>query len=343
MRKTVVASVLVLVILLGSFFYLNYQMNSGRIGAGENRPFEIIQGEGVTIVGKKLEEEKLIKNDLYFDLYIWLQGLKGNKVVLLPGKYDISPNLSIPEIVYIMSHGKEKPTRITFAEGLRSVDMAEKVTEKGRDGGAFLKLAKTPDNFSGEFPFLKDKNVKSLEGFLFPDTYDFSPKDNEQDMIVKILRNFDRKFDSPMRAQAQSQDHSIFEIITMASLIEKEARINYQDQSGYVDAQIVSGIFWKRVAEERTLQSCATLAYILGVDKKQYSYEDTQIQNPFNTYLNKGLPPGPISNPGLLAIQAALNPKTTEFNYFLSDPKTGKMVFSRTIDEHNANKVKYGL
>jgi len=343
MRKTVVAIVVALAIIIGSFFYLNYRMNSSRSGIGETRPFEIIQGEGVTIVGKKLEEEKLIKNDLHFDLYVWWEGLKGNNVALLPGTYEISPNLTIPEIAYLISHGKEKPTRITFAEGLTNADLAKKITDKGRDGAAFLKVTKEPAKFTDEFSFLKDPRIKNLEGFLFPDTYDFSEKDNEQDMATKMLRNFNRKLDSMMRAKAQTEGRSIYEIITMASLIEKEARINYQDQNGYEDAQIVSGIFWKRVAEARTLQSCATLAYILGVDKKQYSYEDTQIQDPYNTYLNKGLPPGPISNPGLLAIQAALNPKTTDFNYFLSDPVTGEMVFSRTIEEHNANKVKHGL
>ena len=100
---------------------------------------------------------------------------------------------------------------------------------------------------------------------------------------------------------------------------------------------------WKRINENRTLQSCATLAFILGENKKQYSFEDTRIDSPYNTYLNKGLPPGPINNPGLVSIKAAIYPEATNYNYFLTDPKTGQTIFSKTIDEHNANKTKYGL
>jgi UPF0755 protein len=109
------------------------------------------------------------------------------------------------------------------------------------------------------------------------------------------------------------------------------------------DMKTVAGIFWKRVKDEYLLQSCATLAYILGEDKTQYSYEDTQINSVYNTYLNPGLPPGPVSNPGLNAIQASINPEENDYYYFLSDPKTGKTIFSKTLEEHNLNKVRYGL
>jgi UPF0755 protein len=105
--------------------------------------------------------------------------------------------------------------------------------------------------------------------------------------------------------------------------------------------KIVSGIFWDRIKNGEALGSCATLAYILGVNKPQYSLEDTRIESPYNTYKYRGLPPGPIANPGFNAINAAIYPEFTDYNYFLSDPETGKTIYSRTLDEHNANKYRY--
>jgi UPF0755 protein len=105
--------------------------------------------------------------------------------------------------------------------------------------------------------------------------------------------------------------------------------------------EIVSGLFWDRIKNRQALESCATLAYILGENKAQYSLEDTQINSPYNTYRNRGLPPGPITNPGLNAIKAAIYPIYTDYNYFLSDPKTGDTIWSKTFEEHKQNKWKY--
>ncbi|MDP2736501.1 MAG: endolytic transglycosylase MltG, partial [bacterium] len=134
--------------------------------------------------------------------------------------------------------------------------------------------------------------------------------------------------------EIKKQNKTIFEIVTMASIIEKEVRSTD-------DMKIVSGIFWNRIKNGQGLESCATLAYILGVNKPQYSVEDTKIDSPYNTYKYRGLPPGPIANPGFNAINAAVYPENTNYNYFLSDPETGKTIFSKILDEHNANKYKY--
>jgi UPF0755 protein len=120
----------------------------------------------------------------------------------------------------------------------------------------------------------------------------------------------------------------------MASVIEKEVR-------SANDMKIVSGIFWNRIKNGQALESCATLAYILGVNKSQYSYEDTRINSPYNTYINRGLPAGPIANPGLKAIEAAIYPEDTAYNYFLTASETGETIFSKTYQEHLNNKNKY--
>ena len=151
-----------------------------------------------------------------------------------------------------------------------------------------------------------------------------------------MLNDFGLKIDAGMRESIQKQGKTLREAIIMASVIEMEVKSEE-------DRKIVSGIFWNRIEKGMPLQSCATLAFVLGENKKQYTYEDTQIKSPYNTYLNAGLPPGPIGNPGLASIEAAANPKDTDYFYFLSDPKTGKTVFSKTAEEHNANKDRYGL
>lgn len=178
------------------------------------------------------------------------------------------------------------------------------------------------------------KQAAGYEGYLFPDTYRVYKDFTAKDLIDKMRANFERKLTADLRADIKNSGHSEKEIIIMASILQKEVRTEEE-------MKIVSGIFWDRIKIGQALQSCATLAYILGVNKAQYSYEDTQIVSPYNTYLHRDLPPGPVSNPGLVAIKAAIDPTKTDYNYFLSRPDTGETVFSVTLDEHNAAKAKY--
>jgi UPF0755 protein len=241
-------------------------------------------------------------------------------------------------VALAVTEGRKEFIKITFPEGWTAKEMSKRLEANGFPGNDFLNLAQNPTpEILNQFDFLADlPKGRGLEGFLFPDTYFFSKEATAEGIILKMLDNFGRRVSADLRQEALKQKRSLYEVTTMASIIEGEVRSE-------TDRKVVSGIFWKRVKEGRGLQSCATLAYILGENKKQYSFEDTRIQSPYNTYLYKGLPPGPISNPGLAAIEAAVRPAPTDYNYFLSDPKTGKTVFSKTIDEHNANKVKYGL
>ena len=295
--------------------------------------FEVEKGEGLLSVAERLDEKELVSGKIFFYYYMKNNGLL-NKI--LPGIYEIGSQLTIPEIAVILTKEIKTSVKITFPEGWNIKQMAERLTKNDLDGAEFLKLANNPKEFQAEFPFLEDEKIKSLEGFLFPDTYLFKENIEAKDIIVKLLRNFENKLTDELVQSIESQDRSLFEIITMASLIEKEV-VNAEDR------EIVSGIFWGRIKIGQALQSCATLAYILGVNKKQYTYADTEIVSPYNTYQSRGLPPGPIANPGIAAIFASVNPKYTTYNYFLSDINTGETVFSEALDEHNMNKVKHGL
>lgn len=233
---------------------------------------------------------------------------------------------------------EEKTIRVI--EGWRNTDIAKELINQGLTSSSDFTKATWYD-YSDQFDFLKDKPKGiDLEGYLYPDTYRVYASSTAEEIITKMLTNFDNKLTAQMRADIKAQGKTINEIVTMASLIEKEAPISYQ--TGKLDdAKIVSGIFWNRIRSGQALQSCATLAYVLGVNKPQYSEADTRIDSPYNTYQNPGLPPGPIANPGILAITAAIYPIKTNYNYFLTPSGSKDLVFARTYDEHLRNKNKY--
>jgi UPF0755 protein len=322
------------VLLAGYWFHRQVYFSHG---AGNiSQTFEIKSGEGVKGIAKNLENSQLIKDDLYFNYYIWRMG---SREKLQAGKYELRGSMTIPEIVQVISLGEIIPNeiKVTFPEGTSAKKMEEILQEKGFEKDGFLEKVNCGCGVKTDYDFLKDKPQEaSLEGYLFPDTYIFFRNASNSEIVNRMLENFDEKFTPQMREDAKKQNRTIFEIVTMASLLEKEVKT-------FEDMKIASGIFWKRIEEGRPLQSCATIAYILGKEKKQYSFEDTRTPSPYNTYLNKGLPPGPINNPGLKALEAALYPEKTDYNYFLTDPETGKTIFSKTLEEHEANKVKYGL
>jgi UPF0755 protein len=263
----------------------------------------------------------------------------GSKEKIQAGKYELKGTMTIPEIVQVLSLGEIIPNelKITFPEGISAKEMAEILKQKGLDGDEFLKDINSGAGLKTDYEFLSNKPPKAnLEGFLFPDTYIFWKDAKPEEIAGRMLQNFNEKLTPKMRDDIQSQGKNVFDIITMASILEKEVKTAD-------DMKIASGIFWDRISVGMPLQSCATVAYVLGQEKKQFSYDDTRTLSPYNTYLNKGMPPGPIDNPGMNSIQAAIYPTKTDYNYFLTDPATGKTIFSKTLEEHAANKAKYGL
>lgn len=299
--------------------------------------FTVNKGETVKQIADNLKKENLIKSAFYFKYEV-----ERNKLNLKAGDYVISPRLSAKEIIKMLIQGdavsQEKSIRII--EGWNNKDIGAYLEKNNivlaKD---FMALAKVPLKewrFSFAAPGFFSDAPKSadLEGYLFPDTYRIFKDATTEEIIFKMLSNFDRKLTPEMRAELLRQKKTIYEVITMASVIEKEVK-------SAADMKIVSGIFWDRIKNGQPLESCATLAYILGVNKAQYSIKDTKVASPYNTYKYRGLPPGPIANPGLNAIKAAIYPEFTASNYFLSDPATGETIYSQTLAEHNANKLKY--
>ncbi|MFA5776822.1 MAG: endolytic transglycosylase MltG [Parcubacteria group bacterium] len=333
--KILILLIVILAAIAGSFFYFRYQVYYSH-GSYENvKIFKIEKGEGNSAVSDKLKKEGLISSKIYFYYYSRTHELLSK---ILPGDYELNGKMTIPEIAATITREQNKFLKITFPEGWDSKKVAERLSSKGFSGAEFLDIVKNPSyDLTSKYSFfsLLPRGI-SLEGYLFPDTYFFSQKLTSEDIVRKILSDFDNRFAPDLRDEIKKQGKSLEDIVTMASIIEREVKKEE-------DKKTVSGIFWNRIKNGQPLQSCATIAYILGENKKQYSFEDTRINSPYNTYMNKGLPPGPINNPGLSSIEAAIYPKETGYNYFLSDPETGETVFSKTLEEHNANKSKVGL
>jgi UPF0755 protein len=216
--------------------------------------------------------------------------------------------------------------------------MAARLTAIGLPGDKFSYLVVHPlPEWRTKFDFLADlPEGASVEGFLFPDTYLFNPDASGQTIIETMLRTFGKKVNVDVRVALVAKQKSLFSAVTLASIVENEVPTEH-------DRRIVADLFSRRLTNGMPLQSCATLQYILGVDKKQYSYDETQTVSPYNTYLNKGLPKGPVGNPGLMSLRAVASPEPNPYVYFLSDPKTGETIFSATYDEHVAAKAAYGL
>ena len=301
------------------------------IGVGKSITFTVEEGQGSKEIAHNLQREGLIRWALIFRAYVMLKGVAGK---LQAGEYILSSAMSIPEIVKKIVSGDVLKQQITIIEGWNLRDIGTYFEKAGvcSEEELFETVSK---DFSDEFDFLADKPKNlGLEGYLFPDTYKIRKGESLEGIVRKMLNNFDKKLTPDLKEEIKRQGKTIFEIVTMASILEKEVRT-------LEDKEIVSGIFWKRIKERLPLQSCATIAYIKGVNQWQYSYEDTRIKSPYNTYLNLGLTLGPISNPGIDSIEAAIFPKKTDYNYFLTDPATEKTIFSKTYEEHNINKAKY--
>ena len=303
------------------------------VGGIQAKTIEIQNGESVKEIGKNLAEQSLIKSSFWFEAYVWLSKNQSN---LQAGKYSISPTSSIVQITEMISHGQvtESDIWVTIPEGFTQKQIVARLVEGGLDIAKNINTA-TIDNFGTDYQFLSDAPQKAnLEGFLFPDTYKFKEDVSLQEILTKMLDNFDRKLTPQMRQDIAGQNRSIFEIVIMASILEKEVKTTN-------DRKIAAGIFWKRVNDKYPLESDATLSYIFGDTQARHTQEQTKIDSPYNTYKYIGLPLGPIDNPGLDAIGAAIYPQESDYYFFLTKPDTGEAVFAKTLDEQNLNKVKY--
>ena len=316
---------------IGFYGFIRYQISTPLNAAdSKEKIFVITGGEGVKEIAIHLEKENFIRGAFYFKTDIWFQNLETK---MQAGEYLISSGMSIKDMARKFSEGDiiSNEIEVTFPEGFTIRDMEERLAQKGFENMNLSQFK--PIFFGSYFPFLRNINVVNLEGFLFPDTYSFNKSWSSREIVEKILGNFDKKISSDLLLEINRQGKSIFDIVVMASIIEKEVRTSE-------DKKLVSGILWKRWGIGMPLQADATVVYASGKKNGYVTFEDLKISSPYNTYLHIGLPVGPISNPGLESIVAAIYPQSSDFWYYLSKP-SGETVFSKTLTEHNNEKIKY--
>ncbi len=276
-----------------------------------------------------LADKDLIKSEFLFGLLIRWQGVAGE---LQAGEYEFTPTMSPREIIKELLRGNtvEDYIRVTIPEGYTILQMADLFTQKGFDGEKFLTWVQNGD-FAYEFiPNLQEGADYRLEGYLFPDTYYFSPAEGEEGIIKRMLQRFEEITIPRIREQAGKLNMSLHELVTLASIIEREALLEEEKP-------VISGVFHKRLQKGMKLQSCATIQYILGEPKVHLSTADTRIPSPYNTYLHAGLPPGPIGAPGEDSLLAAADPEENKYLYFCAK-ENGSHTFSITLAEHNRAK-----
>lgn len=355
MTKKVILGILAVVLLLaaGGFIYFLNQISMPVSAKTEEKLFIIESGEGVHAISDNLKKEGLIKNSFVFETYLWLKKY-GSK--LQAGEYKLPQNLNMVDLSRMLVGGEAlfKERIVKIIEGWSSTEIAEYLSEfyaEDNQGNGksseklkaefidnFLEAVETTDSRElipdKTYFFLADKPAdQGLEGYLFPDTYRVYKNAEISSIIEKMLDNFGQKLTGEMKTEIEQQGKTIFDIITMASIVEKEVRTAQ-------DRKMAAGIFYTRIENGIPLESDATVNYITGKQALQPTYEDTRVESLYNTYLNRGLPPGPISNPGLDAIEAAVYPEDSDYLYFLTKPD-GSTVFSKTYEEHLQNKNKY--
>ncbi len=325
-----IASVIVL-LFLGTFlfrYFGNYPTANDKTVVEVTIP----SGLGVKKIAKILHEKELINSELGFITQAYLKGAKGD---LKAGTYSFTRSESGSTLLRRIMDGDviSRENKVTIQEGLTLKEISQKLEQANIvSAAAFEERAKVED-FRQDFSFLKDVPDGPLEGYLFPDTYKFYKNASVDDVIKKILARFDNQFTIAAKETRGLQGHTLHEVVTMASIIEREVR-------SVEDRKIVSGILWSRIEENVAIAADATIRYILNNWSSPLTIDDLKISSPYNSRTNLGLPPRPIGNPGLEALKAAMDPKDTDYFYYLSS-KDGKTIFSKTLDEHNAAVRQY--
>lgn len=313
-------------LVLAVFFGWQWLISPVLPNTAKQNKFVVKRGEDLSTISQHLEKEGLIKNALVFKVLVLSQKLSRS---IQGGSFEISPSLSTPEIIALLVKSPQD-IWITFPEGWRKEQFSQRLATSlgGFDYQEFLDL------------------VKDTEGYLFPDTYLF-PRESSPSAVIKVLaNNFERKFSPELEREAERKDLTQKQVVILASIIERETRY---DQ----DRPIVAGILLKRWQNNWPLQADATIQYAIansGISSGQaledwwpvVKKEDLMIDSPYNTYTHKGLPPGPICNPGLATIKAVVYSQQTPYWFYLSD-KDGQTHYAATIEEHNRNITKFLL
>ncbi len=318
----VIAVFLILVLVFAGLFLTESRSVSVE---GGTKNLTVSEGEGVSEFSEILYSEGIVKHPEIFKIQAKLGGYAGS---VQPGNITIENGMSYGDILELLITPNRSATKFVVPEGYEVRQIALDLCEAGlADWDAFYSAL---NNDTYDYKFLEGlpKRENALEGYLFPATYEIPEGMSEHDIIDLMLSAFDNQFKDEYYDRAAELNMTVDQIITMASVVERETDADTERAK-------VAGVFYNRLNSGMKLQSCATVQYILGERKPVLSIADTQIDSPYNTYVYAGLPAGPICNPGIACIEAALYPEDTDAYYFVLG-SDGQHIFSKTYEEHVA-------
>jgi len=310
------------IIIVGAYFIWFAPANF----KGDKYIFVVESGQTINNIIDSLKEEGFIRS-------VW--GTKvafklGRANSVQAGTYNVSPRMDAWQITGILGASETATVKVTIPEGYTLNQIAEALDEKGIiTASDFLDTAK---NYTSDRDFLVSRKDNSLEGYLFPDTYNMNKGTPAKDLVEQMMGNFSQRIRSLADAVAQNK-YDLHQIITLASLVEKEARTEE-------DRKLIAGVLMNRLNAGMRLDVDATVRYITNNWDKPITQADLNSNSPYNTRKFTGLPPGPICNPGLATIKAVLSPANSDYLYYLHDAE-GNTYYAKTLDQHNANKAKY--
>jgi UPF0755 protein len=309
-------------------------------GSAQPETFTVRPGQSATAVGEELQRRGLIRSSLVFRWEVQSRDL-GSK--LEAGDYELSGSMSTREIVAVLTGGATAPsTSLTVLEGWRADQVAQRAEQLQLvEADAILRLVRSPREHGLTPP---DPDSTSLEGYLFPETYQFDPRATPRDIVETMIRQFNRRFGTELRRQAASHGLTVKQAVTLASIIEREA-------AQPSERPIIASVFHNRLAAGMKLDADPTVQYAVagrdlqtaaryGFWKRELSSDDLRFESPYNTYRVAGLPPGPICNPGLESLRAAVAPADTRFLYFVARGD-GSHAFAETPQDHQANVQRF--
>ncbi|MGE6609870.1 endolytic transglycosylase MltG [Peribacillus sp. NPDC076916] len=346
-RKIIMITIASLILLIGivglvGFLYINSAMKPVDPDDDTIKKVKIPIGSSVNGISTLLEEQGIIKDARVFKYYIKFRNESGFQA----GEYKLSPSMPIKDIVTSIKTGKlmkEAAMKITIPEGKQLIQIADIIAVKtGEDPKkVFKKLndKKFVNSMQEKFPQLLTSEIENekvlypLEGYLFPATYDFyEEKPTLESIVIEMLKKTEETLQA-YESQMDKNGYSVHQMLTFASLVEEEA-------TAQVDRGKIASVFYNRIEEGMPLQTDPTVLYAKGSHKSRVYYKDLEVKSPYNTYKNKGLPPGPIANAGTTSIDAVLKPEKTDYLYFLATPE-GEVLYSKTLDDHNNKKAEH--
>jgi UPF0755 protein len=324
--------------------YLNVRAGDLTAAAGQDATpvtFTIEPGESLNAIANRLQSLKLIKDPELFKRYLQYNELDAG---IEAGDFTLNQTMSIPQMAKALQAGRRAELTVRIPQGKRIEELADIIAAQVPISATeFLALAKDAAPWKMLYPFLNDVPARaSLEGYIFPDTYSVAvDKVTARDIIATALHNFDIKVTPQLRVDLEGQGRTLWDAIRLASIVEREAAVE-------AERPRIAGVYVNRLQAGMALDADPTIQYALGQTRDpqtwwpQITQDDYQgVQSPYNMYLNPGLPPGPISNPGLASIAAAIDPEKNDFYFFRAAcAQDGTHRFAKTLEEQIANECK---